>query len=67
MITLSYHFHTTLHLPPYQGRTTWYNPVQKAEDEFEDGEEGDDEKEQPEELEPETGPQLLTSVAEDAS
>lgn len=41
--------------------------MQKAEDEFEDGEEGDDEKEQPEELEPETGPQLLTSVAEDAS
>ncbi len=51
-----------------QGRTVWWNPVQKAEDEFEEEEEEEDEdREQPEEPEPETGPQLLTSIAEDAS
>lgn len=44
----------------------WFNPVQKAEDEFED-EEDEEEKEQPEEPEPEVGPQLLTSIAEDES
>ena len=49
-----------------QGRCTWFNPVQKAEDEFED-EEDEEEKEQPEEPEPEVGPQLLTSIAEDES
>ncbi|XP_065882304.1 radial spoke head protein 6 homolog A-like [Dysidea avara] len=47
-----------------QGRCTWFNPVQKAEDEFED-EEDEEEKEQPEEPEPEIGPQLLTSISED--
>lgn len=65
LLELSNWSHHTSYILP-QGRTTWYNPVQKADDEFEDGEEGDEEKEQPEELEPETGPQLLTSVAEDA-
>ena len=52
--------------PPTQGRTTWWNPVQKAEDEFEDEEEEED-REQPEEPEPETGPPILTSAAEDNS
>lgn len=49
-----------------QGRCTWFNPVQKAEDEFED-EDDEEEKEQPEEPEPEVGPQLLASIAEDES
>ena len=48
-----------------QGRTVWWNPVQKADDEFEEEEEEDEEKEQPDEPEPETGPPLLTSAAED--
>ena len=58
------------HHEPYllpQGRIVWWNPVEKAEDEFEDEEEEEEEKEQPEEPEPETGPPLLTSAAEDAS
>ena len=50
-----------------QGRTVWWNPIQKADDEFEDEEEDDEEKEQLDEPEPETGPPLLTSAAEDAS
>ena len=45
----------------------WWNPVQKADDEFEEEEDEEDEKEQPEEPEPEDGPPLLTSAAEDAS
>ena len=44
----------------------WFNPVQKADDEFDD-EEDEEEKEEPDEPEPENGPKLLTSVAEDAS
>lgn len=49
-----------------QGRTVWWNPVKKADDEFEEEEDDeDDEKEQPEEPEPEEGPPLLTSAAED--
>ncbi len=50
-----------------QGRTVWWNPIQKADDEFEEEEDDNDEKEQPEEPEPEDGPPLLTSAAEDAS
>ena len=49
----------------FQGRCTWFNPVQKAEDEFEDEEEDEEEKEQLEEPEPETGPSLLTSIEQD--
>lgn len=51
-----------------QGRCQWFNPVQKAEDEFDEGEEDDDddEKEQPYEPEPESGPQLLTSAGVDS-
>ena len=48
-----------------QGRCTWFNPKQKAEDEFEDEEEEDEEKEQIEEPEPETGPPLLTAIDQD--
>ena len=49
----------------FQGRCTWFNPIQKAEDEFEDEEEDEEEKEQLEEPEPETGPSLLTSIEQD--
>lgn len=51
--------------PTAQGRCTWFNPVQKAKDEFEDEEEEDEEKEQIEEPEPETGPPLLTTIDQD--
>ena len=46
----------------------WWNPEQKADDEFED-EEGDEEeeKEQPEEPEPESGPSLLSAISTDES
>ena len=56
------------HHVPYvlpQGRTVWWNPVQKAEDEFEEEEEEEEEREQPDEPEPEIGPPLLTSASED--
>lgn len=59
--------HHTHYLLP-QGRTVWWNPIQKADDEFEEEEyDEDDEKEQPEEPEPEEGPSLLTAASEDAS
>ena len=45
----------------------WWNPVQKADDQFDDDEEDEEEREQPDEPEPETGPPLLTSAAEDES
>lgn len=51
--------------PTAQGRCTWFNPVQKAKDEFEDEEEEEEEKEQIEEPEPETGPPLLTAIDQD--
>lgn len=58
--------HVSYILP--QGRTAWWNPMEKADDEMEaDDEEDEEEKEQLDEPEPETGPPLLTSVAEDAS
>ena len=51
-----------------QGRTVWWNPLQKAEDELvEDEEDEDEEKEQPEEPEPETGPPLLSAISADES
>jgi len=48
-----------------QGRCSWWNPVQKNEDEFEDEDE-EEEREEPDEPEPETGPPLLTPLSEDA-
>lgn len=47
-----------------QGRTSWWNPILKNEEE-EDIDE-DEEKEEPEEPEPEVGPPLLTPLSEDA-
>ena len=61
----SWSHHTPFLLP--QGRTIWWNPMQKLQDEFDEDEDDEDEKEQLEELEPQNGPPLLTSAAEDAS
>lgn len=47
-----------------QGRCSWWNPVQKNEEDFEEDEE-EEEKEEPDEPEPEVGPPLLTPLAED--
>lgn len=55
--------HHVQHILP-QGRCVWHNPVEKPEDDFEEEEE-EDEKEDIEEPKPESGPQLLTSIAED--
>ena len=46
-----------------QGRTLWWNPKQKGEEEEEEEEE--EEKEEPDEVEPESGPPLLTPLSED--
>lgn len=55
--------HHVQHILP-QGRCSWWNPVQKNEDEAEEDEE-EEEKEEPDEPEPEVGPPLLTPLAED--
>ena len=53
---------------PPQGRVTWWNPVQKADNEFEDDEADEEEdREQLDEPKPETGPNMLTSISEDTS
>jgi len=56
--------HHVQHILP-QGRCSWWNPVQKNEDEFEDEDE-EEEREEPDEPEPEVGPPLLTPLSEDA-
>ena len=48
----------------FQGRCSWFNPVQQQEDDFED-EEDEEEREEPDEPEPEVGPPLLTPISED--
>ncbi|XP_050405760.1 radial spoke head protein 4 homolog A [Patella vulgata] len=55
--------HHVQHILP-QGRCTWWNPVQKSEDDYEDEDE-EEEREEPDEPEPEVGPPLLTPIAED--
>jgi len=62
--TLANWVHHVQHILP-QGRCSWWNPVQKNEDDFEDEDE-DEEREEPDEPEPETGPPLLTPLSEDA-
>jgi len=47
-----------------QGRCTWWNPVQKSEEEEEEEEE-EEGREEAEEAEPEVGPPLLTPLSED--
>jgi radial spoke head protein 4A len=50
-----------------QGRTKWWNPKQKSEEEeMENDEEAEEDREEPEDTEPEVGPQLLTPLSEDA-
>jgi len=56
--------HHVQHILP-QGRCTWWNPVQKNEDDFEEEDE-EEEKEEVDEPEPEVGPPLLTPLSEDA-
>lgn len=57
--------HHVQHILP-QGRTKWYNPKQKSEDEELGGEDEEEERPEPDEPEPEFGPQLLTPLSEDA-
>jgi len=61
--TMANWVHHVQHVLP-QGRCSWWNPVQKNEDDFEDEEE-EEEREEPDEPEPEVGPPLLTPCAED--
>lgn len=51
------------------GRCSWFNPYDKPEgDDFEEDELDDEEVEpEPNYLQPETGPQLLSSVSNDQS
>ncbi|XP_046996788.1 radial spoke head protein 4 homolog A [Schistocerca americana] len=49
-----------------QGRTKWWNPKQKSEDEVEE-EVGPTEEEEEEEVEPEVGPPMFTPLSEDAA
>jgi radial spoke head protein 4/6 len=61
--SLSNWVHHVQHILP-QGRTKWWNPKQKSdEEEIESDEE--DEEEAPDEPEPEVGPSLLTPLSED--
>lgn len=62
--SLSNWVHHVQHILP-QGRCTWWNPIQKSEDDFEDDDE-EEVREEPEEAEPEVGPALLTPLSEDA-
>ncbi len=57
--------HHVQHILP-QGRTKWYNPKQKSEEEEMGGEDEEEERPEPDEPEPEFGPQLLTPLSEDA-
>lgn len=52
------------HILP-QGRTRWWNPKQRGEEEEMGEEDEEEEKEEPDEPEPEVGPQLLTPLSED--
>jgi len=47
-----------------QGRCQWWNPSQRGEEEEEEEEE-EEPREEAEEMEPETGPPLLTPLSED--
>ncbi|XP_038197008.1 radial spoke head protein 4 homolog A isoform X3 [Arvicola amphibius] len=48
-----------------QGRCTWFNPIQKNEEEEEEDEEKEDKGEEPDYIEQEVGPPLLTPISED--
>ena len=58
--------HHVQHILP-QGRTKWWNPKQKGEEEGEmENEEEEEDREEPDVPQPEFGPQLLTPISEDA-
>lgn len=58
--------HHVQHILP-QGRTKWWNPKKKNDDEeMENDEEAEEDREEPDEPEPELGPALLTPLSEDA-
>ena len=49
-----------------KGRTTWFNPNARFdEEELEEEEDEDEDREEPEDVEPEDGPPLLTPLSED--
>ncbi|XP_070273631.1 radial spoke head protein 4 homolog A isoform X1 [Myotis yumanensis] len=64
--SLSNWVHHVQHILP-QGRCNWFNPIQKSEEEEEeDDEEKEEEKgEEPDYIEQEVGPPLLTPISED--
>ena len=62
--SLSFWSHHNMYILP-QGRTTWFNPLAKSEEEEEEEEEEEDEREEPDEMEPEEGPPLLSPLSED--
>ncbi|KAM9676167.1 radial spoke head protein 4 homolog A [Dama dama] len=64
--SLSNWVHHVQHILP-QGRCNWFNPIQKSEEEEEEeDEEKEEEKgEEPDDIEQEVGPPLLTPISED--
>lgn len=48
-----------------QGRCNWFNPIQKSEEEEEDDDEEKEEEKEPDYIEQEVGPPLLTPLSED--
>ncbi|KAM7136833.1 radial spoke head protein 4 homolog A [Molossus nigricans] len=67
--SLSNWVHHVQHILP-QGRCNWFNPIQKSEEEEEEDEEKEEEKEkekgeEPDYIEQEEGPPLLTPISED--
>ncbi|XP_005389172.1 PREDICTED: radial spoke head protein 4 homolog A isoform X2 [Chinchilla lanigera] len=63
--SLSNWVHHVQHILP-QGRCTWFNPIPKHEEEEEEDEEKEEEKgEEPDYVEQEVGPPLLTPISED--
>jgi radial spoke head protein 4/6 len=63
--SLSNWVHHVQHILP-QGRTRWWNPKEKNEDDEMEENEEEEERNEPDEPEPEFGPQLLTPLSEDA-
>eukprot|EP00069_Balaena_mysticetus_P010655 bmy_06842T0 len=64
--SLSNWVHHVQHILP-QGRCNWFNPIQKSEEEeeAEEEEEEEEEREEPDYIEQEVGPPLLTPISED--
>lgn len=58
--------HHTQHILP-QGRCSWLNPFEKPEDDFEEEDFDEEEDENDNNIKPETGPRLLSSVADETA